>query len=459
MIVGGGKNGTVSAGDSKYAVNMDIGGGKHRYVYGGCQNGTVNGNIAVWAYDCLINNLYSGAGNSNVNGNVYTNINMPEYQGTKATGNFYGGAVATVDLTETTGRDTTITGDVTMEVETGDFQGIIFGGSRAWGTVATIEGTVTVTADTISSTNNLKLIKTGSTAWVIGGSQIMTNSGAAATGNIVGGVVMNLGASNLVNVVGAGQADGTGATLNVSAVEINIINTTITDSVFGAGYAANGSVINVGDVTVNITGNAGSSTTIGGILFAAGKTVGTGGTINVTGDVTVNFSGTAENISVGNVNALGKGSCTVDGAKILSFSSISGTLGGSFLNFDTVKFSGETQLSAVGNPVDTSEWYFDAWNRTQAMPFVTSADSFNLQGDDRVIGLSFATTANVSFDLMDVSDEDLAGVTVKFFGQDGTEIGSCEFGETIAIGTKGYVSLDIDQDGILVASYTKGQLA
>ena len=93
------------------------------------------------------------------------------------------------------------------------------------------------------------------------------------------------------------------------------------------------------------------------------------------------------------------------------------------------------------------------------MPFVADASSFDLVGDDRVIGLSFATTSDVSYDLMDATDEDLSGSTVKFFSEDGTLIGSCEYGDTIAIGTAGYVSLEVDQDGILVASYTKGQLA
>ena len=462
MVFGGGNGSTISVGaNNVYAVNMDVGGGKHRYVYGGGNGGTINGNIGVWVYDCLVNNLYAGAGNSNVNGNVKTYLNLPAYDGVKMTGNFYGGAVAAVDSNATTGLDTTITGTIDMTLAAGDYQGIIFGGSRAWGTKAVIGGAVTMTVNAISSTNNIKMLKYGSTAWVIGGSQVQNNGVKVASAEMAGGIVMNLGAANLVNVVGGGQSTGVGADLSVTGVVINIANTTITESVFGAGYAADGGAVRVGGVTINITGASGSSTTVGGTIFAAGKTVGTGtgASVSVEGDVLVNFSGVAESISVGTVNALGKGACNVIGVKALAFTDITGTLGGTFLNFDAVKFSGDTQLAALSTSVTTSEWYFNAWNRTEAMPFVTDAASFNLLGDDRVIGLSFATTSNVSYDLMDVSDEeDFDGVTVKFFGQDGSEIGSCEFGDTIAIGTKGYVSLDIEE-GMLVAKYTKGLLA
>ncbi|MGE4302159.1 MAG: beta strand repeat-containing protein, partial [Victivallaceae bacterium] len=462
IIFGGGQGSTISVGEHNvYAVNMDVGGGRHRYVYGGGNGGTINGDIGVWVYDCQVASLYAGGGNSNVNGNIKTYLNLPAYLGNKMTGNFYGGAVAAVDASAQTGVDTTVTGNVSMTLDAGDYQGIIFGGSRAWGTTAAIGGTVTVTVNAITSTDNVKMLKYGSTAWVIGGSQIQNNGTTAASGTIAGGVVMNLGASNLVNVVGAGQSTGVNCVLAVSDVTINIANTTITDSVFGAGYAAEGGAVAVDSVTINITGNEGSNTTIGGSVFAAGKTVGAnGGTVSVEGDVMVNFSGVAERISVGTVNALGKGACSVSGTKSLGFTDISGTLGGMFVNFDAVMFAGDTQLTGLSNGVDTAEWYFNAWNRAEAMPFVTDAESFNLVGDERVIGLSFATTSNVSYDLMDVSDEEaFDDVTVKFFAQDGTEIGSCAFGETIAIGTKGYVSLDIDDTGMLVASYTKGQLA
>ncbi|MEA4863449.1 MAG: hypothetical protein VB042_09100, partial [Victivallaceae bacterium] len=460
IIFGGGQGSTISVGEHNvYAINMDVGGGRHRYVFGGGSGCTINGDIGIWVYDCQVASLYSGAGNSNVNGNVKTYLNLPEYLGNKMTGNFYGGAVAAVDSAARSGDNTVITGNVTMTLDAGDYQGIIFGGSRAWGTSAIIGGTVTVTVNAITSTDNVKMLKDGSTAWVIGGSQIQDNEGSVASGTIAGGVVMNLGASNLVNVVGAGQSTGVNCVLAVSDVEINIANTTITDSVFGAGYAADGGAIRTGDIVINITGNEGSNTTIGGIVFAAGKTVGTGGTVNVEGNVSVNFSGVAESISVGTVNALGKGACSVIGTKTLGFTDISGTMGGMFVNFDAVRFNGDTQLTGLSNAVDTAEWYFNAWNRAEAMPFVTDAESFNLVGDERVIGLSFATTSNVSYDLMDVSDEqELEGSTVVFYDQDGTEIGSCAFGETIAIGTKGYVSLEVDA-GMLVASYTKGLLA
>ncbi|MGE4301534.1 MAG: beta strand repeat-containing protein, partial [Victivallaceae bacterium] len=460
IIFGGGQGSTISVGEHNvYAINMDVGGGRHRYVFGGGSGCTINGDIGIWVYDCQVASLYSGAGNSNVNGNVKTYLNLPEYLGNKMTGNFYGGAVAAVDSAARSGDNTVITGNVTMTLDAGDYQGIIFGGSRAWGTSAIIGGTVTVTVNAITSTDNVKMLKYGSTAWVIGGSQIQDNEGSVASGTIAGGVVMNLGASNLVNVVGAGQSTGVNCVLAVSDVEINIANTTITDSVFGAGYAADGGAIRTGDIVINITGNEGSNTTIGGIVFAAGKTVGTGGTVNVEGNVSVNFSGVAESISVGTVNALGKGACSVIGTKTLGFTDISGTMGGMFVNFDAVRFNGDTQLTGLSNAVDTAEWYFNAWNRAEAMPFVTDAESFNLVGDERVIGLSFATTSNVSYDLMDVSDEqELEGSTVVFYDQDGTEIGSCAFGETIAIGTKGYVSLEVDA-GMLVASYTKGLLA
>ncbi|MEA4862669.1 MAG: beta strand repeat-containing protein [Victivallaceae bacterium] len=452
LVVAAGKDAVINVDNiNVYAVNMDVAAGKHRYVTAGGENCTINGDIICSLYGGLVYSIFSGAGASDVNGDIYISLNLTEYDGYQQTGNFYGGATAAINDSATVGRDTAIVGDVVMDVSGGDYQGIIFGGSRAWGTVASIDGGTMLKLDKLTMVDNPKMLKFGSTAWAIAGSQIQNNGTAAGIGMITGKVVAEVGAANLVNLVGAGQATGAGSTLTVGGVEMNIDGATITDSVFGAGYASEDAAITVaGNVEININGTAGSSTSIGYAIYAAGRTVGGSGSVTVNGDSIVRFSGIAESISVGTVDALGKGNCVVNGSTVVEFNDLTGAFAGNLRNFDTVVFSGNTALTAASDYA-SSNWMFDAWDRTAAGMFAPSA--FDLEGDERTISLSFSTSADASFDLIDVSDEDLEGVNIRFLDADGAVLASGVFGDSLSF-ADGVVDLSIDR-GVLVAAFTK----
>jgi len=172
--------------------------------------------------------------------------------------------------------------------------------------------------------------------------------------------------------------------------------------------------------------------------------------VTVNGDSIVRFSGIAESISVNRVDALGKGNCVVNGRTIVEFSGLTGAFAGDLRNFDTVVFAGNTALTEASDYA-SSNWMFDAWNRTASGMFASSA--FDLEGDERTISLSFSTTANASFDLIDVSDEDLEGVNIRFLDADGAVLASGVFGDSLSF-ADGVVALSVDRD-VLVATFTK----
>lgn len=452
LVAAAGKNATINVNNiNVYAVNMDLAAGKHRYVTGGGDNCTINGDIVCSLYGGLVNSLFSGAGASDVNGDVYVSLNLTEYAGYQQTGNFYGGATAAINDSATVGHDTAIVGDVTLDVVGGTYQGTLFGGSRAWGSVASIEGDSRIALANLTMINNPAMLKYGSTAWAIAGSQIQTNATVAGRGIITGKSIADVGDASLVNLVGGGQATGSGSVLTVGGVEMNINGASVSDSVFGAGYAADkGSIVIDGNVEINITGGSGGSTSIGFGIYAAGRTVSGSGSVTVDGDSIVRFSGIAESISVGIVDGLGKGNCSVTGNTIVEFKNLTGSFAANLRNFEAVMFSGNTVLTSA-TEYTAANWIFNAWGRSADAMFATS--DFDLEGDDRSILLSFSTSSSVSFDLIDVGDEDLEGVNIQFLDASGAVLASGVYGDTLTL-AEGVVELSVERD-VLVAKFTK----
>ena len=60
---------------------------------------------------------------------------------------------------------------------------------------------------------------------------------------------------------------------------------------------------------------------------------------------------------------------------------------------------------------------------------------------------------------MDVSDESLEGATVNIFDINSDQTVSLAFGSQFAIDGKGVFNLDVDDNGMLTASFKKGALA
>ncbi|MDD4818052.1 MAG: hypothetical protein PHI85_08805 [Victivallaceae bacterium] len=464
LVFGGGKNATVSVGaNNKYAVNMDVAGGRHRYVYGGGENCVINGDIAVWAYDTLVFSIFSGAGSSDVNGNINVNLDLPSYEGSKMSGNFYGGAVPVVGTTGTTGRNSNIVGNINMTLSSsadalGAYEGLIYGGSRAWGSVANVDGDINLKVTNIVHTDNLKLIAAGkgNSAWIVGGSQIVNNGATAGTGLITGTVNMTIGSNSLSNVVGGGQAQGAGATLTVNAVNMTISGATIANGVYGAGYAAQGGSVSVGSSLITISASATAATTIQGYVYAAGYVVGSG-SVNVVNDSVVAFTGDGNYLTIGTVNGLGKGNCSVGGMTVAAFNNFTGEFSGTLVNFDAVAFGGNTTGLTMANAYNSSTWVFNVIGRTATDMFTSDPGSFNLRGDERAINLIIDTKAGFSFDLIDVTDETLEGVTVNLFDADKNSLGSFAFGGSLTV-DKGTLTLE-NVDGVLSVDYKKGVLA
>ena len=464
MVFGGGKDSTVSVGaNNVYAVNMDVAGGRHRYVYGGGENCVINGNIGVWVYDTLVFSIFSGAGSSDVNGNINVSLDLPSYEGSKMSGNFYGGAVPVVGTTGTVGRNSNIVGNINMKLSSsvdapGAYEGLIFGGSRAWGSVANVDGDINLTVKNIVHTDNLKLIAAGkgNSAWIVGGSQIANNGATAGTGLITGTVNMTIGVSSLSNVVGGGQAQGAGAALTVDAVNLSINGATIANGIYGAGYAAQGGSVTVGSNLITISASADSATTIQGYVYAAGYVVGSG-SVNVINDSTVAFTGDGNYLTIGTVNGLGKGNCSVGGMTVASFNNFTGEFSGTLVNFDAVGFGGDTVGVTMANAYESSVWSFNVIGRTATEMFSSDPDSFNLVGDERAINLIIDTKKGFSFDLIDVTGEELDGVTVNLLDANNNSLGSFAFGGSLVV-DKGTITLE-DVDGILSVNYNKGVLA
>ncbi|MDD4817480.1 MAG: N-acetylmuramoyl-L-alanine amidase [Victivallaceae bacterium] len=464
LLLGGGRNSVVSAASGgKYAVNMEVAGGRHRYVYGGGDNCTVNGDISVILHNALVFNVFSGAGSGGVNGDVRLLIDLPAYNGAKMSGNFYGGTVPAVGAAGSSGRDTAISGSVTAVFKStvaapGAYEGLIFGGSRACGGNTVIGGDVNLSLENIRHSDNLKLIAAGkgNSAWIVGGGQAVNNGAAGGNCVVKGKIDLNLGSGAFSNVVGGGQAQG-GSMFAVGEVMLKLSGATVANGVYGAGYAAaDGAVTVNGDCRVTIHADFDAVTAIQGYVYAAGCVVGSGA-VNVLGDAIVEFTGNGDYLTVGTVNALGKGNCSVAQRTVAEFNDFTGDFSGTLVNFDTLSFGGGSVNISAANRCEAAEWKFNLVGRGETGLISGAPSSFNLTGEKRTVTLVIDTAAGFEFDLMDVSDEDFEGVAVNLLDASGVRLGAFSWGETVQI-DNGTLTLDADS-GILRVGYVKGTLA
>lgn len=213
----GGGNGQVRAANVNGNTNVKIYGGTIGDVYGGSNtNGTIGGTISVnvnaqaegGSAACPVNidNVYGGGNQAASNAGSIT-IGCAEHIGT-----VYGGA-----------NQANITGDITLNINSGHIDNV-FGGNNTSGAIS---GNITVNV----------------------------NDNGSACGMEVG------------NVYGGGNQAAYGH--NTDYPQVNILNGTITGSVFGGGLGS--TAIVTGNPKVNINAAAGKTISVGGSVFGGGS--------------------------------------------------------------------------------------------------------------------------------------------------------------------------------------------
>lgn len=445
-VYGGSNNANVT-GD----INVDIDAGSYMTVFGGNNNGgTVTGNINVSIANGQINSHFSGGGLGSVAGNITSEIAVNKV----SAGNIFGGAIGDATIAGN------VDGSIALSLTAGTYQGLVFGGSRISGDAsASVSGEITLNVTSITHQDNDAILEEGPTSWIVGGGQAVEGGKLSA-----GAVSISIADSSIGRVVGGAQADGTGSTAEVGDVNISIDNSSVVN-VFGGGYAYNNGVSSVnGDTYIAI--KAGDRTTITGNIYGGGDNPASGvygGSATVSGDSTIEFSGNGDSlIFTGVVNGDGMVAGTVAGDKNLVFKGFSGTFNGTAVNFDNVSFSGDTVMN-MANSFSVSSMTFDLSERSSSMAkegFVSDAASFNFADGEKNINLIFDFDSD-SFDfaLMDVSDESLEDATVNIFDINSDQTVSLAFGSQFAIDGKGVFNLDVDDNGMLTASFKKGALA
>lgn len=446
-VYGGSNNANVT-GD----INVDIDAGSYITVFGGNNNGgTVTGNINVNVAEAQINSHFAGGGIGSVVGNITSEISVNKV----SAGNIFGGAIGDASI-----AGGNVDGNIALTINSGSYQGLVFGGSRISGDAsATVTGSITLNVNNITHQDNDAILEEGPTSWIVGGGQAVEGGKLTA-----GAVSISIADSSIGRVVGGAQADGEGSVAEVGDVEISIDNSSVVN-IFGGGYAYNNGASTVnGDTYIVI--NAGDRTTITGNIYGGGDNPASGvygGSATVSGDSTIEFSGNGDSlIFTGVVNGDGMIAGTVAGDKNLVFKGFSGTFNGTAVNFDNVSFSGDTAMN-MANSFSVSSMTFDLSERSSSMAndgFVSDAASFNFTDGEKNINLIFDFDSD-SFDfaLMDVSDESLEGATVNIFDINSDQTVSLTFGSQFAIDGKGVFNLDVDDNGMLTASFKKGALA
>ncbi|MEA4862968.1 MAG: N-acetylmuramoyl-L-alanine amidase [Victivallaceae bacterium] len=404
-----------------YAVNMAVTGGKHRIVCGGGNDSVIEGDINLTMKQCFVAGMLSGAGMGDVKGDINITLNLPEYQGIRMSGNFYGGSIDLLDSTAET-RDNTIDGNIRMTFTGGDYMGSIFGGSRSGGSAARVNGDVTISVAGIFHDDNVKILSQGNSAWIVGG-------GAADGGGSVtaGNVSISVTGSLVGRVVGGAQAQGTGSTATVLSTAITVADTFVSGDLFGGGYAYDGGLSVVsGNASITIDTTGGRDTTVLGTIYAGGANpshTAKGGSAVVNGNASITFTGSGDQLSIGTVNGDGKVTGSVLGDRILQFADFTGGFAGRAINFDAVKFSGTTNMT-MGD-FEASMLEFDLREAAFA-----DADDFSFAGDAK---LKLVIDADNFSSMEFFSCNDLAafdGIEVELWDNN-SKIGTFAIGESL----------------------------
>jgi len=253
---------------------------------------------------------------------------------------------------------------------------------------------------------------------------------------------------------------------------VTLGNCSVSDVVYGGGYAYDSGVSVVeGASRINVNAS-GSTVTIGGNIYAGGANPlysSKGGSSRVLGGSEVTFSGYGDLLSFsGVVDGDGKIAGTVAGTKAVSFADFNGSFFGLLKNIDVVTLAGDTRMTAA-NSYTASTICFDLSGRSYDLSdylFVEDASSFNFASEGVlkiVLDSDDLGSGNFNFALLDVSDEELEGLTVRLYGSDGYELASADIADAmesgIALNGKGVFSLSVDEFGGLNANFRKGALA
>ena len=365
-----------------------------------------------------VSGLIAGGGFSNVAGDVNVTLNIAG-EAAASTANIFGGVQAN-------GAAASVGGNINLKMS-GNYQGIIWGGNHAYGAGATASVVdINVDATDVTLTNNDALLEEGQTSWIIGGGRAIDGGQLSVTGT----TTVNVATSTLSFVVGGAQVEGAGSAATLADVSVTVTESVINGDIYGAGYVRDGGVLSVGDVDITIDST--NRTDISGNIFAGGNNVGGAGTIVVNGDIDVTFTGVGDNLGFYGLVSGGasrENGFSVAGTSSITFDDFTGAFNGVAVSFDMANFGGNTVMSvASGSAVETSAWTFDVVDRTESGAFVSDAASFNLVGDSRNVNLVLdfdALSEDMSWDLIDVSDESLDGVLATLFDAEGNKM--CDF--------------------------------
>ena len=419
-VFGGSLNSTVDN------VNLEVTGGTHEWIVGGNDfsaepggAGAISGDVnVVISGTSSVSGLIAGGGFSNVAGDVNVTLNISG-DAAASTANIFGGVQAN-------GAAASVGGNINLKM-TGNYQGIVWGGNHAYGAGATASVVdINVDATDVTLTNNDALLEEGQTSWIIGGGRAIDGGHLEVTGT----TTVNVTSSTLSFVVGGAQVENANSTAIMSDIVLNITGSTVNGDIYGAGYVRDGGSITVGDI--NITIDSASRTDISGNIYVGGNNVGGTGTITVDGDMDITFTGDGDNLGFYGLvsgGATREEGFTLTGTSSITFDDFTGTFNGTVVSFDTVNFSGDTVMTiGSGSSVETSGWNFDLVDRSETGAFVTDSSSFDLVGEDRTVSLVLdfdSLNEDTSWDLIDVSDENLDGVLATLFDAEGNKI--CDF--------------------------------
>ena len=419
-VFGGSLNSTVDN------VKLEVTGGSHEWIVGGNDfsaapggAGAISGDVnVVISGTSSVSGLIAGGGFSNVAGDVNVTLNIAG-EAAASTANIFGGVQAN-------GAAASVGGNINLKM-TGNYQGIVWGGNHAYGAGATASVVdINVDATDVTLTNNDALLEEGQTSWIIGGGRAIDGGQISVSGT----TTVNVSNSTLSFVVGGAQVEGAGSAATLADVSVTVTESVVNGDIYGAGYVRDGGVLSVGDVDITIDST--NRTDISGNIFAGGNNVGGAGTIVVNGDIDVTFTGVGDNLGFYGLVSGGasrENGFSVAGTSSITFDDFTGAFNGVAVSFDMANFGGNTVMSvASGSAVETSAWTFDVVDRTENGAFVSDAASFNLVGDSRNVNLVLdfsALSEDMSWDLIDVSDESLDGVLATLFDAEGNKM--CDF--------------------------------
>ena len=267
QIFGGG-NGEVSAANiGNGGASLTVNGGYITQLFGGSNsNGTINGPLSVNISNSgcgeEITEFFAGGNLADITGDINTTIQCSDPA--VVITNLYGGS-----------NLANITGNVSLTVNGGTFTNV-FGGSK--GRLASQSDTAKAANITGNVTLNLN-----------GGTMTKAFGGSNINGNITGKITVNMNDSgncdlSVSNVYGAGKDASYTPTQRGAYPEVNILNGTVSNNVYGGGLGNTAIVhsnptVTIGDLSAEHSSYA---VTVTGDVYGGGDAAGVDGNTSVT---------------------------------------------------------------------------------------------------------------------------------------------------------------------------------